>query len=259
MDKQINAKDILQAILKRYKIIIAVTLLFAVGSYLYTHYMVTPLYRSHAKLYVENKITSGETITSSDLSAGQRLANTCSQIFKTDAVLDPIAKTLREEDGIVLSTGQLSGMISVVAVDESEILQVSVTSTDPELSRRVTEILVDIAPNAYKSIINTGTMKRLNTTIAANRNPISPNVKGNIVKGALAGAVVSIALALIVDLFDTKVKSEDDLFEMYNIPVFAEVMDFNLKSGGFYGRYGKYGKYGRYGKYKAYYTPKKES
>ncbi|MGN0660917.1 MAG: YveK family protein [Oscillospiraceae bacterium] len=249
MENKIDIKRILLALLKRWKIIVIATVFMAFASYLYTDFCITPLYTSTAKLYVENKITTGDTITSSDLSAAQRLANTCSHIFKTDAVLVPMAETLKEEDGIVLSTGQLGGMISVTAIENSEILQVSVTTSSPELSRRVAEILVTVAPDAYKSIVDTGNMKRLNTNITANYHQVYPNVKRNVMMGAAAGFMISVLAVFVADLLDTKVKSNDDLYEIYGIPVFAEIIDFSLKSAG-----NKY----KYGRYKTYYIPKKE-
>ena len=51
-----------------------------------------------------------------------------------------------------------------------------------------------------------------------------------------------------MEILDIRVKDDDDLAQIYGIPVFAEIVDFMSadKSGYKYSKYGKYGKYNHY-------------
>ena len=44
--------------------------------------------------------------------------------------------------------------------------------------------------------------------------------------GLFGGIAIGCLLAFFLELIDTTIKPDDDLFKMYKIPVFAEVVDF---------------------------------
>ena len=62
---------------------------------------------------------------------------------------------------------------------------------------------------------------------------ILPNDKKITALGFVLGLVIGCAVSIIIEMIDTKIKPEDDLYTMYGIPVFAEIVDFeaNVKGG----------------------------
>ena len=44
--------------------------------------------------------------------------------------------------------------------------------------------------------------------------------------GAAIGFIASCLISILIELIDTTIKSEDDIQDIYGIPVFAEIPDF---------------------------------
>ena len=57
-------------------------------------------------------------------------------------------------------------------------------------------------------------------------SPSSPNVNQNTLYGLAIGFAIGILLSFMLEIIDTTLKPGDDISKMYNIPVFAEIVDF---------------------------------
>ena len=253
MENKINIDQVIVMLVRHIKLILILAILFGGAVYYYKSYKAVPRYMSSGQVYVQNKVSNAEYTTVNDFSAANRLAVACSTVFTTDKVLTPISNDLKEEYGINLSTGALKSMISVNVVKDSEILSISVTGSDPVQAYHVCSKIMEIGPDAYKELFTGGTMVVVDDA-KINYGNINKVGFSSALKGVIIGAVIGIAIALVYELLNKKVKADDDLYKMYGIPVFAEILRFDAsaKSKAKYGRYGRYGSYGSYGGYGGY-------
>ena len=226
MEGTISIKQIITMLIKHIKLILICALIGGILAYYYAANYVTPLYVSSGKLYVQNKVTTTETVNNSDFSAAVRLATTCSQVFKTELVLTPISEELKQEYGLNLSPSTLASMISVEAIEDSELLKISVVGSDPVQAYRVCTMMVEIAPNTYTDLINAGTMVIVDIP-KINYGKINGNETKTAMKGLIFGGVLAAAVAFLIEFLNKKVKPDEDLYEIYKIPVFAEILDFD--------------------------------
>ena len=106
-----------------------------IGHIFAVSFLVTPTYKSTATFYVYNSSngvsTSGE-INNNDLQAAESLASTYSKIFQSNAVLDSVLQDLNYKNK--LSRKELSEMVDVSIISDTQLLELSVTSPDPEFS-----------------------------------------------------------------------------------------------------------------------------
>ncbi|MDY3089422.1 MAG: Wzz/FepE/Etk N-terminal domain-containing protein [Oscillospiraceae bacterium] len=106
-----------------------------IGRIFVVSFLVTPTYKSTATFYVYNSSngvsTSGE-INNNDLQAAESLASTYSKIFQSNAVLDSVLQDLNYKNK--LSRKELSEMVDVSIISDTQLLELSVTSPDPEFS-----------------------------------------------------------------------------------------------------------------------------
>ena len=106
-----------------------------IGCIFVVSFLVTPTYKSTATFYVYNSSngvsTSGE-INNNDLQAAESLASTYSKIFQSNAVLDSVLQDLNYKNK--LSRKELSEMVDVSIISDTQLLELSVTSPDPEFS-----------------------------------------------------------------------------------------------------------------------------
>ena len=229
MKKQLTIADLLKMFLQHIKLIIIVTVLGAVLAFLYVTYMVTPMYSTSALILVQNgnsfetdisssssKSLSGEKVNMNDISSSQMLANTCSTLF----TVDPDMKSI------------ISGAsISISVVEDSYFLRISSTSSDPHTAANIANLVANTAPQVFKKYF--GDAGKVDTVEEANvpSSPSSPNRSRYVLIGLLVGLVLSLVISFLIEIIDTTIKPGDDLYKMYDIPVFAEIVDFEAEGG----------------------------
>lgn len=230
MKKQMTIADLLKMFLQHIKLIIIVTLIGGILAFLYVTYMVTPLYSTSALILVQNgstfesdissvsgsKTLSGEKVNMNDISSSQMLANTCSTLF----TVDPDMKSI------------ISGAsISISVVEDSYFLRISSTSSDPHTAANIANLVANTAPQVFKKYF--GDAGKVDTVEEANvpSSPSSPNRSRYVMIGLLAGLALSLIISFLLEIIDTTIKPGDDLYKMYDIPVFAEIVDFESEGG----------------------------
>ncbi|MBQ3265038.1 MAG: hypothetical protein IJH07_04595 [Ruminococcus sp.] len=229
MNKQITIADLLKMFLQHIRLIIIITLVGALLAFLYVTYMVTPMYSTSALILVQNgssfetdlnsstsKSLSGEKVNMNDISSSQMLANTCSTLF----TVDPDMKSI------------ISGAsISISVVEDSYFLRISSTSSDPHTAANIANLVANTAPQVFKKYF--GDAGKVDTVEEANvpSSPSSPNRSRYVLMGLLAGLVLALAISFLLEIIDTTIKPGDDLYKMYEIPVFAEIVDFESEGG----------------------------
>lgn len=227
---EIDLKELASACLRKIWLIIVSTVVAAAVVYIYTALFVTPMYRTEATFYVNNSVIAGDSqkISSSDLATAQRLVLTCTNIIKSDTVLEKVA----EHADLDLTAAQLRGMISASDIDETEMFRVQVQHKDPVQAAKIANTIAEVAPQEIANIIVGSTTKVVDRAKIPT-SPYSPNKTTNTVLGALAGLVLSVAVVVVTTLLDVRIKSEDDLTNICDIPVLGVIPEFadDPKSG----------------------------
>lgn len=235
----INLGDILRLIRDKIKFILVVTILGAIIAFAISSFVLSKQYTSSALLYVDARNASSETNTAlnyNDITASEKLVNTCQILFTSDKMLDYVISDLDAQGYTGLTKSEIAEYITVASQDQTSTLNVSVTTTDPKLSASIANIVKDRADTVYQSVVDSGFVKQV-TEATVPTSPSSPNVKLITLLGFMAGLVISVLFVIIRDQVDTKIKPQDNLFEMYNVPVFAEINDFDSSAKGGYNYY----------------------
>ncbi len=225
MEKEYDLLSLINILLRHIIAIIIVTLLASCISYFVASQIITKQYSSSAKLYVENKAVSGETTTVNDITVAQKLVNTCSIIFKSDSIMNELAK----DKAINYSVDQLKSMITVSSINSTEVMEIKVVCNDPLIANYIASYMVDLCMEKYREIIASGSITVVDEA-SYSEIPTSPNVLLTTLFGTFIGFVFICGCILAKELLDKRVKPGDDLTEMYNIPVFADIMDFESKT-----------------------------
>lgn len=229
MSKQITISDLLRMFLQHIRLIIILTIVGAFLAFLYVSYMVTPMYTTSALIMVQNgnsmetdmssqssAALSGEKVNMNDISSSQTLANTCSTLF----TVDPDMKSI------------ISGAsISISVVENSYFLRINSTSSDPHTAANIANLVANTAPQVFRKYF--GDAGKVDTVEEANvpSSPSSPNKSKYVLIGLIAGLAISLVISFLLEIIDTTIKPGDDLYKQYDIPVFAEIVDFEAEGG----------------------------
>ena len=225
--KQITIGDLLKMFLQHIRLIIILTLAGTLIAFLYVTYMVTPIYSTSALILVQNGSTfesaynsstslNGDKVNTSDITSSVMLANTCSTLF----TVDPDMKSL------------ISGAsVSISAVEDSYFLRITSSSADPHTAANIANLVANTAPSVFKKYF--GDAGKVDTVDEAYvpSVPSSPNKMRYTMVGFLAGLVISLVISFLLEIIDTTIKPGDDLYKQYEIPVFAEIVDFEAEGG----------------------------
>lgn len=244
MKREITIKDIL-LMLRAHVILIVVLAILAAGiSFTYSKFFIKPMYSASALIYVSNSdtvlnlqestqsatepTTSSENrkVSSSDFESSAKIASTCSVLFKTDIMMNLII----DDIGNSYSAGALKGMISISAVQQTQALSVTITCSKPDDAAKIANSFAANANKVYRDFIPAGGVRVIEEATVPGA-PSSPNVNKDTMLGFAVGLVIGIILALFIEIIDTTVKSDDDLYKMYKIPVFAEIADYEAVEG----------------------------
>ncbi|MEL4107009.1 Wzz/FepE/Etk N-terminal domain-containing protein [Oscillospiraceae bacterium WX1] len=183
------------------------------------HFLVTPKYVATTSLYVfSNADRTLDAITSSELTASQELVNTYIVVLKSDTVLEKVISTLN----LSMTPDDIRAMMSAGAIDATEAFRVSITSSDAREAQMIANTIAAVAPAEIIRVVKAGGVEVIDYAKQPDK-PSSPHVLFNTLLGVLAGFVVSFGFRIAAVWFDTRVHGEEDLQQLFTIPVLGTV------------------------------------
>lgn len=234
---EIDLMRLLQALWHKAWIIALTAVVFAAAAFGFTYFMVTPMYQAECMLYINNnKDTSSqsENISEADITASQSLVGTYIAILNSRSVL---SETLIQA-GSDYTEGELSSMISASAVNETEVLRITITCADPQDASDLANAVSEVSANTMMETVS-GCNVRIVDYATVPSAPSSPNIMRNTALGFLLGVILSAAVIILLDLTNRVIRSEKDLNTLFDeIPVLGVIPELSAKTAGSYGKYG---------------------
>ena len=237
-DVEIDLQKLLAAFLRKaWFIAIFVVAATLIGWY-WTANLVTPMYKASITVYVNSIKTDQQisSISSSSLATAQRLVLTYVNMIKSDTVLDKVA----EAADMDITAEDLRKNLSAAQVDETELFKVSITHADPEKAAHIANAVAAVAPGEIERFVE-GSSAKIIDYAKVPEAPYSPNVSRNVFLSAFLGGVAAVALLTLQFLMDVRIKEEEDLQMLFNIPVLGQIPEFeeaNSKKSSGYRQYG---------------------
>ena len=215
---QIDFRQILFALLHKAWIIILVGALMATAMFCYVKLTVAPTYSASIQLYVNNNYES-PGFSSSQLTAAQSLADTYMVILESRAVLDEVA----ERTGLGYSYGSLRSMVYAFAVNNTEVFQVTVESTDYKHAAIIANAIADVLPEQIAKVVYGSTVSVVDYAVE-NPYAVGPDYEKYTLIGLVAGMLLVIVIVIIMESQNTLIYSEEYLTQEYgDIPLLAVI------------------------------------
>ena len=221
---EIDLGKLLRLYLRYWWVIILSVLVIGSGVLLYTANFITPLYKAEVTVYVSNSNAGqqqSDYITGSNLTASQQLVSTYINIIRSNTVLEKVAASTNMD----ITADEIRDMMSTEQVDSTEFFNVYITHPDPETAAYIANIIAEVAPDEIAGFIE-GSSTKIVDYAQVPEKPSSPSLTKNTLIGVLLGLVLSVAFLTIRDLMDVRVKNEEDLSEISNLPVLGRIPVF---------------------------------
>ena len=206
-------------------LIVLFTLCFGVLAYVLSAFVLPPKYEATVSLYVNNGVVaSGQTGTTlSDITASQELVGTYIQILNSETACADVIALL----DLDYTVDQLQKMVSMNAKNETEVLEIHVTSPRPQEAVMIANTFLESAPNILIRVVKAASVETVDTATRAVK--VSPNTLRNSGIGLLLGFVLGAGIALLLFILDKRIKSEEDLKSHYQPPLLGAIPSFQMK------------------------------
>lgn len=214
---EIDLRELLYAIWNRIGFVILSSLLFAAAVFIFTKLVITPQYVSTVSLYVMNRQNAFQ-LTSSDLSASTTLTSDVEVLATSRTVLEKVI----EQFSLDTTAAELAKQVTVNNPPNTRILEISALDPDPHTAKQIADAIADVSK---EQIVDLMGIEQVNVIDYGNvpGAPASPELIKNVAIGAMAGALITIALIVIIFIYDDSIRTTEDVEKYLGISVLGAI------------------------------------
>lgn len=219
MEEQvISVSEIIDAVKKRWKIIVLTTVLATVGSGIFSFFVISPTYEASTKIFIGKEGAESEGYNSSDVSMYQNLIKTYSELIKTKDLVNKAINNSQYD----LSVNNVLNGITVNTLTGTQILQISYQSKSPSIAKNILESVTNEFINKAQELVPNGNVKILES-VELPKNPVAPNKTMNIAIAFILGMMVGFGIVFLLEYLDNTYKNKEQLEKELDIPVLGVI------------------------------------
>ena len=207
MEHQNNTIDLRQLFrvlnyYKMYVIVIAAIVTGIFSIYLYVNQGHTNVYEAKSQIYVEEKTVKDNAVSG----ASNHIINDYLQLIQSDFILEDVQHQLDEK----YSTSQLRSKISVNAEENSNVINIIVKDSDPDMAKIIANEAAQLATDKIRNI-----SEYYNAFVVGfaskPTSPISVGIGGKILKLFVLLLVLLSGIVLVIYLLKSNIKDKEAL------------------------------------------------
>jgi len=217
MEQELELIELWQIFSKRWKMIILVTLLAALICAAVSLFLIKPQYVASSTLMVMKPVEA-ELILYQDIQVSRQLADTYQVVVHSRRVLDKVTRSLN----LPYTHEQMQEKVKVSSVQDTEIITIDVTDTDPYLAARMSNLIAQTFMQEITEIMNIDNVSLIDEA-AVPDNPVSPRVGLNIAVAMVLGFMVAVGLALLQHYLDQTLKTTEEVDNLLGLTVLGTI------------------------------------
>ena len=210
--------ELLQLMRKHLKLVILLPIVGALAMGVYSYAFMANTYTASTSMYVLAKQTSANSDNAanySNLKASQMLANDVSTLLKSDRIAADTVKNLHLDSLKGYST-------KVTSETTSRVITLSVTGSDPDTSAAIANEMASNVSKVAQQVMDVQSVNVIDQAVSPS-SPSGPNRSMYIAVALLAGLFIAIAIVVVSDMLNTKVRNADEVEELLGLPVIGRM------------------------------------
>lgn len=232
MEDEIELRQYWEVLRKRWLIVMVLPLIAALTSGIISFFVLKPVYQASTTLIVGKKASeSGQAavqmLDNSVLQANLQLAKTYATIAQSRTVEQNVLKDLN----LPLTVEGLNSLISINPVKTTEILEIQVSNTNPELAASIANSMAQEFSKAVIEIKKVDSVSIVDTAVTPDK-PVKPNKTLNVLIAFVVGLMASVGLVFLLEYIDNTIKTSDDVEKLLGIPVLGVIPNYDLGKQG---------------------------
>ncbi len=220
---EISLSKLFAILWRRVGILLICGLVGLVAAFSISEFLIHPSYTTSLKMCVRNVNTKEVDI--SDLNYYQKVVTTYTEWLDSY----PFYEVVSEKSGLNYSPSEIGRMISISVLNDTENFEIRVTAPNPSDSKMIADTIELEAPARVAYFEQEAAVKTVESARIPGA-PSSPNVTRNTVLGFLVGLVLAGVVVVLREMLDSRIKSEEDLSQMFDIPLLGSIPGFGETS-----------------------------
>ncbi len=218
MNVTLSIGVIFTLILKKIVPIMICAIAFALVAFIVFGLLIPPSYTATVSIIVDNRTVNDPSSanyglkSTSDITASRMLTDTYIAIFRTSTFLESVSKTVNETSEVItggerspLTGKQIEDMLSMSAVNQTELLQIDASSSSPQLCVDICYAIVEEAKIVLYNTMNQSTVISVEgDNILLPTSPSSPGATSKAVIAGALGFLVSCAFIIVSFIIKTQ-------------------------------------------------------
>ncbi|GGG95926.1 capsule biosynthesis protein CapA [Staphylococcus pragensis] len=216
MENSLDLSKFIDAIKNNWKLLVILPIIFMLISLLITLFLMKPEYEANTQVLVNQKDKSNEYMAQ-EVQSNLQLVNTYAEILKSPRIIDDVA-----EKNEKYSASDIKEMLEVTTGTDTQILNINVKSESKKDAETVANDIAQVFSKDMPKIMNVDNVSVLSKADGTAKK-VSPKPAQNIVIGLVLGLLLAILLIVVKQLFDRRIRTEEDVTRELNIPVLGSI------------------------------------
>lgn len=216
--EEIDLKELFIYIKNKIGLLIIITFGITLIGSLYGLLIQKPMFNSYTTVVLGGTESSNTGITQNDININKNLVDTYAEIVKSRSVLDKVIDELKLD----MTYNQLGKIISVSALNNTEIIKITVDNEDAILAKNIANSTAKFFIVEVKSLYNMDNVNVLDEAIVSD-SPYNVNVLKQTLIYVLIGLVVAFGVVFIVFYFDRTIKTVEQVEQKIKLPILGTV------------------------------------
>lgn len=202
---EINLVDLLYYLKKYTWVIAAVLVISSLLGALYTTFFVVDTYTATTRMYILNR-SSDSYISYSDYYASTYMISDYEVLVTGQNVTEEVILQL----DLDMTSAELKNIITVSAVNNTRVLQISVVDTDPQRATDIANCVREIASTQLKEIVN---VEAVNLVYEAKvpQQKSGPSLVTNTLISAVVGLIACLCVLVVIYVLDDTLRTEESV------------------------------------------------
>lgn len=219
--EEIDLKDLLMYFVKKIPIVLVVSLSVLILGLAYTLFIKTPLYHGNTTLILvsqDNGQNQNASTMQTEIGINQKLVATYTKLIKSRSVLNQVIDKL----GLPDSYETLKNKISVSSVNDTEIIEISVSDKNPQDAAVIADTVAEVFKKEIQTIYNLENVSIIDEAVVEEK-PYNMQLFKSTIIFFTVGFVLAVTILFVIYYFDTSVKSAEEVEKRLGVPVIGNV------------------------------------
>lgn len=219
MEKTIDLSKLIKILKKNLKWLIILPIIFLVIGMILTFFVIKPEYEASTQVLVNQKEKNSDMMAQ-QVQSNIQLVKTYSEIIKSPRILDKVSKELNGK----YSEKEISEMLTVNNQAESQIMNIQVKSKNKKDAKNIANKIAQVFSKDADQIMSIDNVSILSKADSVAK--VSPKPGVNAIISLFLGFIVALILISFKEVLDRRIKTEEEVEELLNLPVLGSIPDF---------------------------------